>query len=114
MLLPVRIQTLPAKDVALQLHQRIPGIQITSAGTNLPPEHRTFGTDDDVLERGEVLQVVDKNGQRVRVLVSKAVGFPGERIAVLPDHAGDAETQQFAVTVEKALDAESTDSQKQE
>jgi hypothetical protein len=97
------IQTPPAREVALQLHQKLPGIRVSSAGTDIPQEHRTFGTDDDALEHGEVLAVTNEKGQRVRVLVSKAHGFPGERIDVLPDTVVEAEAQEFVDAVKAAL-----------
>ena len=85
----------------------MPGIQVSSAGTEVPPEFRTFGKDDDVLEHGEVLHVTGEKGQQVRILVSKAHGFPGERVDVLPDPVVDAEAQEFADAVKAALSCES-------
>ena len=98
------IQTPPARDVALQLHQRMPGIRISSTGTEIPPEHRTFGADDDGLEHGEVLQVTSEQGRQVRVVVSKARGLPGERVDVLPDPVVGAGAQEFVDAVKAALD----------
>lgn len=106
------IQTSPAKDVALQLHQRMPGIRVISLGTDIPPEHRTFRADDDALEHGEVLQITGEKGQQVRVLVSKAHGFPGERVDVLADDPlVDAEAQGLDDAVKAALNYESDGSQ---
>lgn len=105
------IQTSPARDAALQLHQKIPGIRVTSAGTEVPPEYRTFGADDNALEHGEVLQVTSEKGQKVRVLVSKAHGLPGERADVLPDPVVGAEAQEFVDAVKVALSYESDGSQ---
>lgn len=101
------IQTPPAREIALQLHQKLPGISVSSAGTEIPTEHRTFGADDDALEHGEVLAVTSEKGQQVRVLVSKAHGFPGERVDVLPDPIIDAEAQEFVDAVKAALSYES-------
>ncbi|MFH0851585.1 MAG: hypothetical protein V1876_02445 [Candidatus Peregrinibacteria bacterium] len=109
------IQTSPARDVALQLHQKMPGIWVASLGTEVPPEHRTFGTDDDdALEHGEVLQITGEKGQQVRVLVSKAHGFPGERVDVLPDLVVDVKAQGFVDAVKAALSYESGGSQGRE
>lgn len=108
------IQTSPARDVALQLHQKMPGIRVASLGTEVPPEHRTFGADDDALEHGEVLQITGEKGQQVRVLVSKAHGFPGERVNILPDLVVDAAAQGFVDTVKAALSYESDGSQGRE
>lgn len=108
------IQTSLARDVALQLHQRMPGIRVASLGTEVPPEHRTFGADDDALEHGEVLQITGEEGRQVRVLVSKAHGFPGERVDVLPDPLVDAEAQGFVDAVKAAVNYESDVSQGRE
>ncbi|MFA4875065.1 MAG: hypothetical protein WC840_02875 [Candidatus Peribacteraceae bacterium] len=100
------IQTSPARDIALQLFQKIPRIQVTSAGTEVPPECRTFGEDDDALEHGEVLHVISEKGHQIRILVSKAHGFPCERVDVLPDPVVNAETQEFVDAVKAALSYE--------
>ncbi|MDD4319833.1 MAG: hypothetical protein PHW10_05950 [Candidatus Peribacteraceae bacterium] len=96
-------QTPVGQETALRLFEGLPGIRISSLGTTIPPEYRNFGPDDDVLENGEVLQVCDGQGCQVRVLVSKALGFPGERTDVLPDATVNQATQAFADSVKAAL-----------
>ena len=97
-----RITTTPAKEVALELVQAMPGIKIRTLGTDIPPE---LLTEDADLESGEILEIMMNEGNKAKVIVTTLVGLPHERIQVIeePTEMSKNLGQSFAQQVRDAL-----------
>jgi len=100
---PQKIATGPAKEIALNIFQRVPGVQVRSLGTDIHDDLLEF---DSALEKGEILEVVMDERRKVKVVVTTLVGNPHERVQVIEAEgasANEAEEQSFAEQIRGVL-----------